>query len=511
MNFKEILQEMAAVHIDDQIGDLMIAGDVEKAVERYISNMEAKKATVAKASSATTRKLKEKRPPKSLKMDPEKLEKISPATWDKFDEIYKEKVSGGRKEGEKPVRKQAKGTSIQTRDGDEMIITSGQRQKVIKDDLARKVIALIKEREAELDVEEDQEKLADIASHLRALYILLEGLHISRSGKSVFKVDQEKIIARHKKIGAAYRKKHGIEEAQKDLDPEIKELIKQLEKLIEITKVSKTKMALNKTKDKFLKALYIKVPVKKSIKEDGFDYFLGSYNNLIENSRTSREEKAWKKEKDLFIKEAINQDFQKQNINISYNYKMEAIMEAENYKGRDFAENYVFSSFVKALRRDVDEYGIELTESIYTKIYGRNIIPLTSFIIENEEFFEALSNTRAPLLFEGYGMDENLTESVWNALKQFGGSSIGKLKGFLSSGAGWAKELMSKGISFFTTLPIAEIAIPAIALTGSVVGGVKLINKIRKEASKNPLSKEEREKFKQAVKEQRAEAKKYVD
>lgn len=464
MNFITMLQEMAAVHLDDKIADLIISGDIEKAVVEYIGNIVSKKATLAKSSSATTKKLKEGRPPKSIKISPEKLEQIPPTAWDKFDEVYKQKVVRFRSDDES-TRKQSKGTVVKTRGGDDIVITSGQKQKVIKDDLAKKVLALIKEREADLEKEDDKDIQRDIHDHLRALHGMLEGLHATRTGRAVIPGDPKKLEQRYKKIGDEYKKKNMKESLGEASMSPYNLIVDGIDKLISVTE------------NPLEKNRYIKM------KKD----FMSGLSNVSRNS----------------IKENIK-------LNIYYGNKMFALMEAEDYRGRYFAENYYFSAFSRAFKKDVDTYGIDLTEELYEDIYGKDILYITDAIKENEVFFESIDSTRSHLLFEGYGMDQDLSEGVWDIIKKFGGASMGKIQKFLGQGVGWAKELMTKGTAFFTELPIVEIAIPAIAITGTIIGGVKLINKIRKKANKAPLSKEEKEKFKEIVRSKEEEVKKYI-
>jgi len=457
MNFITILQEMAAVHLDNKVADLMIAGDIEGAVKEYIKNIIQKKATLAKSSSATTKKLKEGRPPKSIKISAEKLEQIPAKSWDKFDEIYKVQVNKF-KPTEGGERKQSKGTTVKTRSGEEIVITSGQKQKVIKDELATKIIALIKEREADMEKEDDPKKQEDIDSHLRALHAMLEGLNATRSGRALFDADQKELQKRYKKIGDEYKKKYKMESVNESSD-----IIGLVDELISLTDNPKEKKSFETMKRKLSAIVNKKVLMK-------------------ENT----------------------------SLDMNYSIKMMALMEGENYRGTRFAENYMFSAFAKAFRKDSNKYGVELTEEIYESIYGKNICVITDAIKNNKEFFEAIDTKDSPLLFEGYSFNEELTESVWDVIKQFGGSAIGRMKGFLGQGLGWAKELMSKGIGFFTELPIAQIAIPALALAGSAAGAIKLINSIRKKAKENPLSKEEKEKFKEAIKNNKEEALKYT-
>lgn len=551
MNFITILQEMAAIHLDNSVADLMIAGKIEDAVQAYIGNIVEKKGTLAKSSSATTKKLKEGRPPKSLKMSSEKLEQIPAKAWDKFDEIYKERVI--RYHGEEDARKKIKGTVVKTRGGDEIVVTSGQKQKVIKDVLAKKLLALIKEREADMRREDDPEKQKDIDAHLRALHAMLEGLHATRTGRAVITdTDPEKLKARYKKIGDEYKKKHMEESATENKYDVVIDLVNDLIKVTknptEIEKFKKLKKEFEErlAKQKLgelreevvrgsLPALskypylgtdvdYKKTNPTKAAKElckyadrsakKEID-ILGLVDKRLVISKTDEAKKFYEKvreELEKFIETGYSDDEIEENasLHIHYSNRMMALMEGEGYQGSYFAENYYFSEFARAFRKDSGEYGIELTEDIYEDIYGKEILIITDAIKRNEEFFEGIDSQSSYLLFEGYGFDETLTEGIWNTIKKFGGASMGRIQKFLGQGVGWGKELITKGAAFFTGGSIAQIAVPAIAIAGSVVGGIKLINKIRKKAKKNPLSKEEKEKFKEAVKNNEEEIRSYL-
>lgn len=472
MNFISILQEMAAVHLDDAVADLMIAGDIEKAVHQYITNIRAKGATIAKSSSATTKKLKEGRPPKSLKMSTEKLEQIPANAWDAFNDIYKEAVKEGQG-GKTPERKQSKGTVVRTRSGEEIVVTSGQKQKVIKDDLAVKVLALIKELEAKIEKEDDIAKVKDFESHIKALRIMLEGLHATRTGRAVITDTDPKILQqRYKKIGDEFKKKN-MGESQSINEVRINEyeqIVDAANELIKITKDPEEKARLCRIINTFSRRIGIKP-------------------------------------KKIYIDDKVDENVK---LNIYYGNKMMALMEAEEYEGRYFAENYYFSAFAKAFKKDCDTFGLELTEDLYKMIYGEDILIITEAIAHDQDFFEGIGDHNSHLLFEGYGFDEYLSEGVWDTIKDFGGVSLGKITKFLNKGAGWAKKLMETGAAFFLNTSITQLVVPAIAVAGTVVGGIKLINAIRKKAKQSPLSKEEQDKFKEAVRNNREEIRKYI-
>lgn len=461
MNFITILQEMAATHMDNSVGELMAKGRVIDAVRKYIKNMESKNATIAKNSTAVTNKIREGRAPKSLKIDKKILDEIPNERWDEFDEIYRKTVSG---EGVKKSYKTQKGKTIKTKDGEEIVITSGQKQKVIKDELETKMLRIKKEFEDQLSKVENEVEKERIKEHIRGLDIAIDGLRETHR-RPVLDADPKDLKNRYDKITKEYKAKN------EDYDDNFVKRFEAMNKEV----IDLYKKLLNTTKDPRR---------KESIRKDiemlkGMKPFRGN------------------------IKEG--------NVFIPYDDKMKMLSEAIQYEGTNFSENYVFSGFVKSFYKDKETYGLELTEEIYTIIYGEDINAITSCLVEHEEFLDKAGASKSSLLFEGCSeIPRELSESVWDVIKQFGGAYIGKIQKFLGQGVSWAKELMSKGISFFTDLPITQIAVPAIAIAGGITAGVKLINKIRKKAGKNPLSKEEKENFKEALKAKKDEVAKYV-
>lgn len=450
MNIKEILFEMAASHLDDAVADKMIAGDIEGAVLQYLDNIKAKKGTIAKSSSATTKKLREKKYSKSMKMSIEKAEKIPVAYWDMFDKAYEILLTGDTTIKQKE-RDSKKGSIAKTKTGEEVISTSGQKQKKIKDDLSQKLVTLIKEREAQLDVEEDADKLKDISDHIRALYVMLEGLSASRSGRSILKIDAVELQKRYRKISDQFRKKNMTEEVNSgELINLVDELIKETENEEEKRKYINMRRELKK----ILRAY--------KVNEDTTPFFIPS------------------------------------------DYRTKALSEALEYEGYNIEENYLFSSFAKAFRKDVETYGNEDARDLYESMYGENIHDILD-IISEDVFFNSIAGIEHPLLFEGYGLNVELTEGVWSNLLKFGGKSLSSIKKALGAGTGWAKEVLSKGVGFFVDFPIAKIAIPAVILAGGVKGAIKFINNIRKKSKLDPLGKEELEKFRDEVKNNRRE------
>lgn len=448
-----LLLEMAANHIDNEMLDKMINGEIEDAVSRYINNMKEKKATIARTSSAVTKKIIEKRYPKSLTVDKEKLEQIPAKSWQEFDRIYKDAVEFGQKPKE-PRPEKMKGSVAKTSSGEEMITTAGRTQKHIKDDLANKLIALIREREALLDVEEEMEKLDDISNHIRSLYVMLEGLNATRTGRAMLDADPEMLKKRYEKIGKKFQEKRLKEDASS-------EAIELFNELISATDDYKERRKYVSMRNKLEKIL-----------------------------------------KETKIKEEAPLSFH-------YDYELLSLMEALEYKGSDLAENYFYSSFTKAFRKDVDEFGLELAEDIYKIIYGDDITLMTSTLIENEEFFNSVRGINSTLLFEGFSLEESKTRVVWEKLKGFGAKALAGVSGAFNKGAKWAKELVKKGASFFGMSSITKIAVPAVVIAGSVAGAVALINGVRKKMKQSPLSKEELEKFKEEVRNNRTEINNY--
>lgn len=628
MNFISILQEMAAAHMDQEVGDLMARGEVEEAVKKYIYNMVKKKAKIARTSTAVTNKIREKRVPKALKIDPETLKKIPEHKWDAFDKAYERIVKEYQDKKSLDLSTKIKGHAVKTKEGEEVGITSGHTQNLIKQDLVKTIAKAKIEADKKLaDATSDAER-ERIKENLAGLEILYNSFRETFKGRGVLDADPKKLKQRYNRIQTQAELmrdpellKQEIENLKKALDKDktsagranirkkierlenakskLKEDFEELTNLLQ-EEVSKDKItaiiqnSFDKAKSKMDKEPEITVKEFEKL----FDFAINEYSNQLESQKGIIPREAiiiakqqisnlkklrdnaervviadpeiakdiydqvakifnYKKESVEEHQEEINEELtdkqfdelislaikkyekllqittdekekkvaqegidrlkkikrntiKEQKVFIPYSTKMYLIMEGIHYQGTHFSENYLFSNFVKAFYQDKQKYGIELTEELYKEIYGEDIEILTSCLKEHEEFVNKAGESKQALLFEGYAVDAELSEGVWDVIKKFGGASIGKLQRFLGKGVDWAKELVSKGTAFFTELPIAQIAVPAIAITGGVIAAVKLINKIRRKAGKNPLSKEEKEKFKETLKANKEEVADYI-
>jgi len=461
MNFNSIINEMAAIHFDDEIGTYMVNNEVEKAVMKYIKNILSRKGKLANFSSATTKKIKAGNYSKGLKISKDILKKIPVERWDEFDKIYKNKVSNNGVKNNKS--KTMKGKEVKTRSGESVIITSGQKQQKIKDKLEKNLIKIIKETQAEKEKATSPLAKAKFDDALRALTIMYDGLQVSRTGKALIPGDSKKLRERYKKISSEMAKKIEAKKNKKVTESveddkfllDIDEFLKELSEFLKITKDEEIKKIILGQIDK--------------VKKIAVDY---------------------KKEKGMV--ESV-----KEFTNLPSTIKERLIMEAEEYKGFYFMENYTMSTFLRTFVKDTEIYGDKLTRDLYKDLYGENINEVLQYV--TEDFKKEIKNTKS-LIFEGCSnIDTELTESIWSIVKSVGGGALGILGKFLKAGAPWAKTLLKTGASFFASSSIAQIAVPAILLAGSIGGGVKLINKIRKKSKLNKLSDEQMVAFKKAT------------
>jgi hypothetical protein len=93
-------------------------------------------------------------------------------------------------------------------------------------------------------------------------------------------------------------------------------------------------------------------------------------------------------------------------------------------------------------------------------------------------------------------------KGLWDKLKDFGGGAINKLKDLVGK-VPWAKDIISKGATFFKANPIAQVAVPAVVLAGGAAAGWKLLKKLKgKKANK--------EEFKEVIEKNKDKIKKYA-
>lgn len=197
------------------------------------------------------------------------------------------------------------------------------------------------------------------------------------------------------------------------------------------------------------------------------------------------------------------------------NEQMRMLAEAYNYKGVFFVENYVFSNLLKAFYEDTKIYGKESAEDMYVTLFGEEAEEVFRYLNKNYSYLKEAATIKSQLLFEGYAektLNEDLgkvasfLKGAWDKLKGLGTGALSKLKDFVGKGIPWAKEIAQKGASFFAGNPVAQVAIPAVALAGGVAAGWKLLSKMKKKK----LSAEEKEKFKEVVEKNKDKVKKYT-
>lgn len=197
------------------------------------------------------------------------------------------------------------------------------------------------------------------------------------------------------------------------------------------------------------------------------------------------------------------------------------LTESLNYHGYNFWENYTLSHIVKNISEEVSIYGKDKTLDMYSFLFGEETRELFEYIIHDEMLSE-VSKIKGTLLFESEGIsnvDNYITEvsaayiakgtgggfvpsqvkkglvgflgGIWNKVKEFGAGVLDKIVPFIKSGATWAKNFLKKGIDAIASSPVAQIALPILAITGGAIAAKKIINKIRKKAGKKKLTPQE--------------------
>jgi len=204
----------------------------------------------------------------------------------------------------------------------------------------------------------------------------------------------------------------------------------------------------------------------------------------------------------------------------------EILEESLNYKGNMFWENYILSNLVKTFGNDYAEIGESAIE-MYSYIYGDEIKPLLEEMIANEDYLYEAANIHTNLLFESIGELNILNEmnfgvtsylkgaestiagkasgvlgflkGLWSKLKDLGTKVFARITPFIKKGFGWAKNIVQKGVSWIASNPIARVAVPAVLIGGSLIGAIKLINKIRRKKNIKKISPDEEEKLRSVV------------
>jgi hypothetical protein len=82
-------------------------------------------------------------------------------------------------------------------------------------------------------------------------------------------------------------------------------------------------------------------------------------------------------------------------------------------------------------------------------------------------------------------------QKIWQTIKGFGSGLISKLQTFLTANFPGAAKFLAKPLKFLATNPIAQVAVPALLITGGVVLAVKLLNRLRGKVGGKTLSRRE--------------------
>lgn len=182
-----------------------------------------------------------------------------------------------------------------------------------------------------------------------------------------------------------------------------------------------------------------------------------------------------------------------------------------DYKGHTFWEDYAKINILKNFKKDYEILGEDYVE-IYSALFGEDSTSLFENIYDNREMLLEDSAQRILDALNKPGSTWGLTNRMKNTtldasiqsslqnqgisggLAQIGAGAtgfLGKIGALLSQGFTWVKGLLTQGIAWIASNPIAKIAAPLIALAGSAVMAIKLINKVRAKKKMKPLSSSE--------------------
>lgn len=515
MTIKELIQnssmdEMAQQHFDDEVVDLIKAGEFEKAAEKYIDNHGSAK--LAQKATATTGKLARGDFAKTLKADPEKVSKIPKTAWDSFNQAYADLM--GTSEQEKRGYKKTKGSVDSATGKIKTSAQSGASRAASINKLEAKIQKIAGEYQSKLEAAETDEEKEEARSHLEGLQILGQALQNTKKGKGTIPPESEaqikKLEDKYAKIEAAMGKKmdrpvakYGDEAPRTDDEQD---------------KVEK------EAQRRLKKRMHPELRTIDDIEDE------------IEDFRRRAESK--KKGQEAYIPPRMEEAMKNSG---------KILAESYSYTGTRFWENYTGTSVLRMFNKDVKEIGAKEAKEIYIETFGEETAPIFEYMAGNEELLEEAANVKGIFLFEVNGrrnVNGYLAEApmaftagigggssvgkmakvmsggsakkglatvadkagkagglmgwltgLWDKFKAFGKPIVKKLGAFVASGAKWAKEIAQKGMTFLHTNPIARVAVPAVALAGTVAGGIALINKLRKKAGKNKLSKEEENKM----------------
>ena len=461
--------EMAQQHFDDEIFDLIQKGKYSEAAQRYIDNQQAKGYKVPKKPGATVSKLKKGSFSKGFVANKEKAKKITDEQWDEFSKAY-EQITGA---GEKRDYKGKKGTE----DPRGEVITSRSTIENAKG-LRKKVKALAKEFKELLPGKEELER-EEILSHMEGLQIMYDALENTIKGKATIPPETEegikKLKERYKKIGKTFEKRA----EEKD----------------EEDKVSDEERA------------------------QAFAELRSRLRGFTDHEDVDGLWRDWHERKKRIEAERFGKQ---KDPDESTTLKGKILSESLEYSGHNFWKNYIASSLVRGFAKDLKILG-EDAKFLYMDVFGTDAYPIFEYMEENKEALFEAAKDEGYLLFELHGRDaESLKHApsfvsdkkgflagLWDKVKSFGAPIVSRLSKLIEAGASWAKNIAEQGISWIGSSPVAQVAVPAVVLAGSVAGGVALVNKIRKKQGKKKLSKREKQELKNQAEENSDEIEKY--
>lgn len=486
------LDEMAQAHIDNAVIDAIKDGNFEDAAHRYIDNHGSAK--VASKADATINKVMKGQLAKTMKADPEKVKNVSNDEWEKFKQAYV-KIQGT--EGQTTRSYKTSKGQVQKATGE--VKTSSQSTTKTMEKLDDKIQKVYNEWKAKLESAATDEEKEDAKSHMSALQILSDGLQYAKKGKAplepVTQEDLDRIKEKFAKIGKNYVKKQG-KEAEVE-DQKIAQGMEQAHKNI--------MQRITGIKD------------------------LEDIEDLVQDFRERKAAREARKGSDV-----AGPDIEK--LKEEMIVKGEALAEGLAYEGVNFWENYVGSALIKMFNEDVKKLGAKEAANSYIDVFGEETLPIFKYLAQNTTELNEAANIKGLFLFETVGnrnLNNYLTElnkidavtqlakkgakpgmlslagsgkkvakflkGAWDKIKEFGGPIVKRLGLFLGRGVKWAKNIAQQGLEFIWSNPVTKVAVPAIALAGTIGGGIALVNKLRKRAGKDKLSKQEEAQFRETA------------
>jgi len=205
-------------------------------------------------------------------------------------------------------------------------------------------------------------------------------------------------------------------------------------------------------------------------------------------------------------------------------YKEKILMEAANYKGTMYWENYILTNIVRTVAKDLKSYRPETIVEMYSLLYGEEATSLFEYMVNNKDALNEAAEIKGTLLFEDVGeknvqtylneinvftsaagkvgkdlslgmLGGKFLKALWRKLKFLGGGVLGNVGAFLKSGFGWAKNFVQNGAAWVAKTPILNVAVPMLMVMGSVKLAKGLVNKLRKKAGAKKMTPEEDKQF----------------